>query len=316
MNTPYVRRETVRRNVRSWGGAALLYVVAFLILLVGDLVFPKPVEDAAGPVRVRLGSPTGIEDYRAPTELPEPGTAAPSPETAVAAPAPPTQPAATRPAEPEKPEPKPEATGSAPKPAETAPAPATQSQPTRSAPATPVEAPNVVKGSEAGNTYEFAFEAGSGVVGRTLYVPIYLYMPLPEDLSAWLLARLPQAPDGSASPVLAYYERSGTGMKKRTDVRAPLPERPRIWQILKDAGYDLLRADYRLRNPKPVTIAFTVTAATGSSYPVATGVSVVKSSGYSELDEAVLYGFAQAGFRNSSDRPERGSFTYVFGSGK
>ncbi|MCX7025474.1 MAG: hypothetical protein NT080_12805 [Spirochaetes bacterium] len=319
MRSAYVRRENRKRGIFAWGGTAVAYLLAIVFIMVAGLLFPKALADSAGPIRVRLGSPTGVEDYRAPSEAPEAGTAMPAPASSVPAAAT-TAPSTTTPA--------PAATTppSAPKPATpaapTTPAPAIPVPgPSQPAASTPVqEKPNVVKGSEAGNRHELAFEAGSGIVGRTLYVPIYLYMPLPGSISPAIVSRMPKTKNMSGeeidAPFLAWYDRSGDGWTKKPNVTIPFPQRPRLWQLLKDSGYDLLRADYRLSNPGPMTINFQVSIASGSSNPFVTDLAIKRSSGYSELDEAVLFGFAQAGFRNSSDKAERGTFTYDFGSGK
>ncbi|MCP4294282.1 MAG: hypothetical protein GY786_01605 [Proteobacteria bacterium] len=42
------------------------------------------------------------------------------------------------------------------------------------------ETVSVTKGSEEGNAYETTYEASPGLVGRNWWIPIYMYMPLPQ----------------------------------------------------------------------------------------------------------------------------------------
>ena len=78
---------------------------------------------------------------------------------------------------------------------------------------------------------------------------------------------------------------------------------------LEQGGYDLSRAEYKQgRLLRPVVLSFSVVPSTG----VLEEVFLEKSCGYSELDEAVLYGFQASSYFNSTDRKIKGRFTYRF----
>jgi len=177
-----------------------------------------------------------------------------------------------------------------------------------------------LKGSEAGNSFETNFDTGSGKIGRSLYVPIYLYMPLPHFLDKALYDAVPPSKFGMESAELRkahirdLYDLQGTLLRLKEDV--PLAKRPAIWIILEDAGYPLARADYKSgRSLRPITIEFSVGAPAAdyaSSGAPLLSSAVISSSGYPEIDEAVLYAFRMAGFSNNSKTTVKGRFTYNF----
>jgi outer membrane biosynthesis protein TonB len=175
----------------------------------------------------------------------------------------------------------------------------------------------VVKGSEQGNAYETNLDAGSTVVGRGLYVPIYLYLPLPYDVDASVYNAIPKSADGFNSAderktfFKKYYKESDGAWRLKAPV--PLDDRPGLWITLSDAGYKVSKADYKegkyLRN---VVIKFKVSSGAGNSIPTLESVVVEKSSGYSDIDDAVLYGFRKAAFYNNGEKSVTGRFTYSF----
>jgi len=177
-----------------------------------------------------------------------------------------------------------------------------------------------LKGSEAGNSFETNFDTGSGKISRSLYVPIYLYMPLPRTLDKALYDAVPPSKFGMESAevrkahIRALYDQQGTLLRLKEEV--PLKDRPAIWVILEDAGYPLARADYKSgRTLRPIVIEFSVgppAADYASSGAPLLSSSVVSSSGYPEIDEAVLYAFRMAGFSNNSKATVKGRFTYDF----
>jgi len=177
-----------------------------------------------------------------------------------------------------------------------------------------------LKGSEAGNSFETNFDTGSGKIGRSLYVPIYFYMPLPRFLDKALYDAVPPSKFGMESAELRrahirdLYDLQGTLLRLKEDV--PLAKRPAIWIILEDAGYPLAKADYKSgRSLRPIVIEFSVGAPAAdyaSSGAPLLSSSVVSSSGYPEIDEAVLYAFRMAGFSNNSKSTVKGRFTYNF----
>jgi len=174
------------------------------------------------------------------------------------------------------------------------------------------------RGTEKGNSLETAFGASSGTIGRSLYVPIYGYMPLPVSVSGAVYEAIPADKDGYYSAesrrktFTQYYQSSGGDWRLRASV--PLERRLALWLMLEDAGYDLARADYKEGlAATSVTIEFAVGPASGGAKPALVDLGLVSSSGSAEIDEAVLYGFRQATFFNKNAFAVSGRFTYRFG---
>ena len=141
----------------------------------------EDLEDFSGPVLIKLGEPEGLDLPQAsvpaekpvPETPPEPSVAeapeeAPVPEEAVV----PERVAAVQPAK-EKPAALPKPSESVTPAVEEAKTPETVPQPPRD------PEPVMIKGSDAGNAYETVFATEEGNIGRNLWIPIYLYMPLP-----------------------------------------------------------------------------------------------------------------------------------------
>jgi hypothetical protein len=265
--------------------------------------------DFSGPVVVRLGSPEGVEAPR-PVEQP-----APAPET-------------VRPAQPEPPVPTPPkpALASAPKAAPTpipvpsaATTPAVQPAASQPAIATP-PAPVVIKGSESGNSYDMTIDAGSGRAGRSLYVPINLFMPLPFELPGDIFAaipdfiNLPGTAEQRKQVFMKSYEKRPEGQWRLKRGEQPKYDaRPELWTMLEDAGYDLKKAEYKQgKSLRPVVILFKVSAIDSRGIAVLEDVLVESSSNNSDIDDAVLFGFKKAEFSNSGAISIRGRFTYRF----
>ena len=184
-------------------------------------------------------------------------------------------------------------------------------------PQQPQQQVRVVKGSETGNSMETVFQGGAGHVGRSLYVPIYLYMPLPTRLSPSLIAKIPDSQDGFETAqqrkdeLLAFYRREG-GVWRLT-AQPPFDTRPRLWLSLQDAGYNLTDAEYKRGNTlTPVTLSFTLSAPHNGQPPVLLKVTLDRSSGNSDVDAAVLYGFRMSAFANGTGKDAQGLFTYDF----
>ena len=160
-------------------------------------------------------------------------------------------------------------------------------------------------GAEMGNALTYTFGGSSGVVGRNIYVPIYLYMPLPLRLSDSIYRNII-----AKQTFRSYYEQSGGEWQLRA--QPPVSQRGDIWTMLESAGYDASTADYRTGGKlSPVVLEFAVG-------PVSKGrvelvdVRLVSSSGSSEIDEAVMYGFGQATFFNKTGYAVGGKFVYGF----
>ncbi|MDX9958667.1 MAG: hypothetical protein RBT68_09530, partial [Spirochaetia bacterium] len=180
-----------------------------------------------------------------------------------------------------------------------------------------------LRGSEAGNTYDMTIEAVSGTAGRSLYDPIWLYMPLPYELPNAIYAAIP---DRAGLPGTAAQRReqfagvyelvSGTWRLKRGPLPGSQPAyeaRPQIWVMLEDAGYDVSKAEYKTMNRlREIIIVFKV-----SPYHPVRGVTlesnhIERSSGVSFVDDAVVYAFSKAQFSNSGATSISGRFSYRF----
>ncbi|MBN1242648.1 MAG: hypothetical protein JXA15_08080 [Spirochaetales bacterium] len=325
----WLREQDRRRYAVSWLSSALFYILAATLLVLFGVLRVDQVSEYSGPVRIRIGSAEGLEAEPRPLESPDSTEPAPDvealpPEKVESAPAPVetagapgTWPASASAPSTARAEPKPE-------PARTAPAAPPVASPV--VPQTP-PAPPVIKGSEVGNSYETTFEASSGTISRSIYEPVWLYMPLPENIDEFIYrgieARKDRYPDEAerakaTAELKREFERWYSHSLKYpypwySKGEVPLTERPRLWLMLQAAGLDFFKeADYRLRpGLKPVELSFRLTSA-GSGNPRLEEVHLVKSSGYPDIDDAVLYGFKQASFSNSADRSVSGRFIYRF----
>jgi len=310
--TAWIRVRERKRSAISWSAALGFYLV---VMAVAALVASFRIEDLAdfsGPVIVRLGSPEGVDAPR-PVEQP-----VPAPEPA-------------RPVQPEPPVPTPPqpALASAPKTAPTpkpvpsaATTPAAQPAVSQPAVATPPP-PIVIKGSESGNSYDMTIDAGSGRAGRSLYEPINLFMPLPTEVTSDVFNRIPDriGLPGTAEQRKQEFNKSYALNTKgnwqlKGNKQPDYDLRPSLWTMLEDAGYDLKNAEYKMgKHLRPVVILFKISAATTETRGAPKIEEVIvegSGSGYSDIDEAVLYGFKKAGFSNSGAISIQGRFTYRF----
>jgi outer membrane biosynthesis protein TonB len=175
----------------------------------------------------------------------------------------------------------------------------------------------VVKGSEQGNSYETNFEEGASVVGRGLYVPIYLYLPLPYYVDTDIYNSIKASSDGFTSAenrkaeFRKYYKVSEGDWRLKDTV--PADDRPRLWILLSESGYKITEADYKAgKQLRPVVLQFQVGPQKGNAIPVLESVKILSSSGYSDIDDAVVYGFKKAAFFNNSPKSVTGRFSYEF----
>jgi len=177
------------------------------------------------------------------------------------------------------------------------------------------EAVRITK-AEKGNTVETTLGGSSETVGQSLYVPIYLNMPLPSVVPVELFNAIPNeiippntlvaSAESRKRAFLNYYTRSGNAYRLTNPV--PLEVREKLWEMLEDAGYNLEQADYKAgRTLNPVVIGFSITEDRQLR-----GVELLQSSGDSDIDEAVLYGFKRASFWNKSGETIQGRFVYRF----
>lgn len=307
----WVRAEDRKRQLLALGIVAAAYVLLFLVFGLFGLLQREELGDFSGPVVVRLGKPEG-EDVRRATEEPE----LPSPPEAQTPPSPQppeSAPAVAPPSAAAVPKPAPSAAPAVPKPAAPAQAPQPAPQP---APPQPV----IIRGSETGNTYDIAFEAGAGDVGRNFGPPIWLYMPLPFELSDSLYKAIPDyrgLSDTAAQRRAAFekiYEKSAQGTWRIKGGRNPgYDARPELWAMLEDAGYPVDKAEYKDgKSLRAVTILFKVSSYRADRGVILEDIHIERSSGYSDIDEAVRYGFTRGEFRNSGSISVNGRFTYRF----
>jgi outer membrane biosynthesis protein TonB len=341
MEDIYRRRQSRKRLALSILTVLSAYASLGLIVLLVDLVMGDRLNAASGPMKIRLGSPAGVDDpalatvtldpvppaaaEAAPAEAPPPEaptvtevpTAAALPESdtgmAVA-----QSSAAPRPSKAPSPRSsmKPQASQ---RPGASAGPQATKAAPSAGSPG-PAEsaAPRIAfKGSESGNAWESSFESGSGKIGRGLYVPIYLFMPLPYEIDAPFFEAIPAAKDGFDSAeerkkqFLAYYRKVDNVYQLKAP--PPVQDRPRLWLSMADAGFPISKAAYKEgKYLRTVELKFRVGSTKSGEAPALESVELVKSSGYSDVDEAVLYGFRQASFYNDSPRSVSGVFRYSF----
>ena len=165
-----------------------------------------------------------------------------------------------------------------------------------------------VVGNEKGNSLETVLGVGAGKSGRSLYVPIYLYMPLPKTVTDNVALRV--------APVhrdlfLRTYRRINEEWVLSRNV--PVEQRDEIWLALEEGGYDVAHADYKAGGTLgPVMLSFVVTPPTPGSAPSLQAVTITGSSGDPAVDEAVLYGFKRASFFNATDGTISGTFVYGF----
>lgn len=332
----WLRGRERHRDTVSWISALLVYLLIAGILAVAGVFRTVDVSDYAGPLLVRLGTADGADIPVARPERqavvqpePVPERPAPAENTSARQPAPPVpEAAAARPAAPtseagkvpDKPSPQQAA------PAVPVPEPSATAQ---TAPPTPPP-PVAIRGKEGGNSYALTMETPSGTAGRSMYVPIWLFMPLPFELSNELyeaipdLAGLSGTAAGRRRTFARFYEKKATGTWQLKRMKQPeYDARPDLWTMLEDAGYDLANAEYKQdKKLRDVVILFRVSPAAqpdspaaGSgtqSRPVLEDVAMETSSGYSDIDEAVMNGFRRAEFSNSGTMSIRGRFTYKF----
>jgi hypothetical protein len=161
------------------------------------------------------------------------------------------------------------------------------------------------RGSEMGNAHVTTFGASTGQVGRNLFIPVYLYMPLPMKIEESINRNI-KFKDTFGK----HYDTSGPVWQLKSQV--PLAERDNYWTTLEQAGYDASTADYRTgRKLSPVVLEFAVGPLTKNRVELV-DVRLQSSSGSPEIDEAVIYGFKQASFFNKTGYAVGGKFVYEF----
>ncbi|OQB98482.1 MAG: Cystine-binding periplasmic protein precursor [Spirochaetes bacterium ADurb.Bin110] len=170
--------------------------------------------------------------------------------------------------------------------------------------------------TEKGNSVETTLGGSPEKVGQSLYVPVYLNMPLPSSISADLFNAIPDeiipphtiitSAEARKQIFLNYYIKSGNEYVLKNLV--PLDVREKLWEMLEDAGYNVELADYKAgRSLSPVVIGFSIT-----KNRQLRAVELLQSSGDPDIDAAVIYGFKRASFWNKSGDTIQGRFVYRF----
>jgi hypothetical protein len=312
----YVRKENRKRILKSWVTAFLAYLILISLFIGWEHFFRKDLNMNQGPVLIRLGEPDGIDT---PSPLPQEQEPQEKPPEETTPPEPEPEP---QPKEPTVEEPQPDpvlpATEKPPEQEETT----SESAPVKDTPAT---IPEPIKGSDAGNNYELNSEGGE--IGRSLWVPIYLYLPLPRYIDAQIqngdlvyLSELVQ-PDAmglytaeeNRAILMRYYDKKNLTRTLELKGPVPLQDRPQLWEILEHAGYDMAHPEYKDRPLlSAITIHFSVVPSGNAQANKLVELDLRKSSGYEEIDEAVIYAFQQSSYYNSTEEPIKGRFTYRF----
>jgi len=173
-----------------------------------------------------------------------------------------------------------------------------------------------IRKSEKGSSSDTTLGGSQGTVGQNIYQPVYSSLPLPRTVPASVYNAIPDlvippnvviySAQARKRAFTTYYDFDGSAYRLKTEV--PLEQREPLWQILEDAGYDPAKTEYReSRSLNPVVIGFTVTKDNQLR-----GAEVLQSSGDSQIDQAVLYGFKRSVFWNKTGETVPGRFTYRF----
>ncbi len=352
MRSDWVRAQDHRRRSLAVLFTVGLYGLAILGLWIVSLISPFDLARSPGPVMIDLAGPEGGLALGSPSAPPRPEGQAPSPPAPPAAPATPSPAKAAAGAKVAVPAP-PAAAPAVSAPASTNPgalppekaAAAANPTPQATAPATsrtfsssggssglPGAAGSTgagvrggtgsvtYHGTEMGNAIDTTFGGASGKVGRNLYAPIFMFMPLPQAISGEMYNNIPaQSPGYSAEErkkaFRDYYARTDDTWRLRKIV--PVSQRNPIWEILQDAGYDPSNADFKIgRHLSPVVFDFVIGPAPDTKQPELVDLQLVSSSGYADIDEAVIYGFRHSSYFNNTGNAISGRFAYRFDEGK
>lgn len=315
------QKEALKRNTIAIAGTLFFHLLlAILVILIENR--RADLELYSGPVRITLGQPDAPENTQRQEdpqteqeqlEPQEPAEEVTQPEEVI------PQESVTEPEQETIPVAEPEQRET---PQETSPEESAQESSSQAV--TPAEEaqsePQPVRGQAYGNTHELFLESAGGEAGRNLWTPIYLYMPLPSQLDQSLLDQSPGDPGLGITPqddrslILNFYKRSAGQLELKAPVE--LDFRPEVWIVLERMGYDLAQAEYKIaRVLTPVEINFTIGVVQddhGGFRTMLAQSEIVKSSGYDDIDQAILYGFSRSAYYNDSERELKGRFIYRF----
>ncbi|MBN2618485.1 MAG: hypothetical protein JXR64_09280 [Spirochaetales bacterium] len=176
--------------------------------------------------------------------------------------------------------------------------------------------PVIQKGRESGNSHETSFESSSSDIGRRAYFPITDYMPPPTILTSEIYASIKGDVTGFGEVgynrriIDRFYFKDGNNYQLIENV--PFENRPDVWAIISNAGYDLNKAEYKQgKKLKSVIIVFEISKNTSGVNSIKSA-EIDSSSGDKDIDAAVLYGFKQSTYSNATDKDVKGRFKYSF----
>lgn len=323
MNSYRIKKER-ERTLFSCAVVAGSILVVFLISLISGLFGFEDFNEYSGPVKITFGTPEGLDELLEINKLTEPSkpekpAVEPEPVKDIdpkideVEPLPPVEPEPkvvepvekTEPAPISKPATEPEVKS------------VTESHKPEATPAPePKPKPVIQKGVENGNSHETTFESTSSKIGRRAYFPISQFMPLPETVAISMFLQITgditgmDEVDYNKNLFLRYYSEEGGRYELIDDI--PFQARPDIWAILEQAGYDLDNPEYKRKyNLNYVIISFEINSNSNGINAIRSA-KIDSTSGYPEIDEAVLYGFKQSTYSNSTDDSVKGRFKYSF----
>jgi len=310
----WLRARERKRAAVAWSSALGAYLLIFGAAAIMSIFAVQDLADYSGPVIVRLGSPEGV-DAAKPVPEPLPAPVAPEPSVTPVTPETPETPVAPQPVTTPKPVPKPAPAKAAAKPSP----PPTPAVPAPKAQPTPAQPRVVLSGKESGNSYDMTIDAGAGDIGRSFYVPIWLFLPVPNEVPASVYEKIPDALGltGTAEArreLFAKFYRQTDGKWLLKNWKQPDYEnRKSIWVMLEEANFDINNPDFKQGNQfRPVVILFKVSAPGADGKTKLEAVHLEVGSGNSDIDNDVLYGFKKAEFSNSGSSSISGRFTYRF----
>ncbi|MGL1894539.1 MAG: hypothetical protein OCD02_23130 [Spirochaetaceae bacterium] len=176
--------------------------------------------------------------------------------------------------------------------------------------------PIIQKGEENGNSHETSFDSESSSVRRSVYSPIWQFMPLPQSITEDLYALINgdvtgfDEEDYNRDLFNDFYTKSGDTFQLNSYVE--FDDRPYLWAILKDSGYNMEEPEFKEKYTlKTIIITFEIGNSLNGQNIIKSS-EVTTSSGVPKIDEAVLHGFNQSTYSNSTEKSVTGRFKYSF----
>ncbi|MGL1891843.1 MAG: caspase family protein [Spirochaetaceae bacterium] len=176
--------------------------------------------------------------------------------------------------------------------------------------------PIIQKGKENGNSHETTFQSTSSKVRRVAYFPICQFMPLPSVITIKIYNMIEGDINGIGEKDYnrdffdKYYIKQGSNYILNSIVS--YQNRPELWGILDNAGYDVVNAAYKFNKDLKTTIISFELNINSNVINAIKSAEIVSSCGDKKLDEAILYGFRQSIYSNRSEEVVKGVFKYYF----